>query len=304
MLETIREYAGEALTKRTSEAEELAQRHLHYFLELAETAEPELWAQHTDHGSRDSIPRKRTSELRSVTPSVARKRRLPSGLRVPSIRSGRSARGTAKRARGSNGRSPWVGAVPVRYRAKALVAAGRATSWQSDWPTAIPVLEEAIELSRELDDVQGVGRCLGFIGHARLYTGDSEGAAAALDEGVQLARSTGDRVSIARALYNAAWAAIEQRDFDRAREMFEEANRIARAEGMKPNLALGLMRLGYTEALAGDFERAASRLDESVVLFDELGRDDVDAGRSPLPRSSRASPREDRRGGVRFSGQA
>ena len=89
---------------------------------------------------------------------------------------------------------------------------------------------------------------------------------------MQLARSTGDPVSIARALYNAAWAAIEQRDFDRARDMFEEANRIARAEGMKPNLALGLMRLGYTEALAGNFERAASCLDESVVLFDELGK--------------------------------
>ena len=78
--------------------------------------------------------------------------------------------------------------------------------------------------------------------------------------------------SLARALYNAAWAAIEERDFDRAREMFEEAARIARAEGMKPNLALSLMRLGYSEALAGDFERAASRLNESVVLFDELGK--------------------------------
>ena len=41
---------------------------------------------------------------------------------------------------------------------------------------------------------------------------------------------------------------------------------------MKPNLALALMRLGYTEALAGNFERAASRLNESVVLFDELGK--------------------------------
>lgn len=41
---------------------------------------------------------------------------------------------------------------------------------------------------------------------------------------------------------------------------------------MKPNLALSLMRLGYSEALAGNFERAASRLNESIVLFDELGK--------------------------------
>jgi non-specific serine/threonine protein kinase len=104
-----------------------------------------------------------------------------------------------------------------------------------------------------------------------LYTGDNAGATAALNEGVELARSTGDRRSLARALYNGAWAAIEERDFDRAREMFEEAARLFRAERMKPGLALSLMRLGYSEALAGDFKEAASRLNESVVLFDELG---------------------------------
>ena len=46
MLETIREYAGARLAK-SSEAI-LAQQHVQHFLELAETAEPELWAQHTD----------------------------------------------------------------------------------------------------------------------------------------------------------------------------------------------------------------------------------------------------------------
>ena len=271
MLETIREYAGEALTKR-GKAEALAQRHLHYFLDLAETAEPELWAQHTDHW----LPRLDPEEanVRAALGHAIRGDEAEVAVRLAgSMYPFWEIRARHREARAWLERALALGrAVPPRYRAKALVAAGRATSWQSDWPTALPVLEEAIELSRELDDVQGVGRCLGFIGHARLYTGDTEGAAAALDEGVQLARSTGDPVSIARALYNAAWAAIEQRDFDRARDMFEEANRIARAEGMKPNLALGLMRLGYTEALAGNFERAASCLDESVILFDELGK--------------------------------
>jgi tetratricopeptide (TPR) repeat protein len=163
------------------------------------------------------------------------------------------------------------GAVAARYRAKALVAAGRATAWQFDWPAAITLLEEGAEICRELEDPEGVGRCLGFIAHARLFTGDSAGAAAALNEGLELARSTGDRRSLAKALYNAAFAGIEERDFDRAREMFEEAARIARAEGMKLSLALSLIHLGYTALLAGDFERSASRLNEGVDLFHELG---------------------------------
>jgi predicted ATPase len=270
MLETIREYAGERLAK-SGEAGNLAQHHVQHFLELAETAEPELWAQHTDVW----LPRLDPEEgnFRAALGSAIGRAEVEIAVRL----AGSLYPFWEIRARHAEART-WLnqalalgGAVAPSCRAKALVAAARATTWQSDWPTAIPLLEEAVALSRKLNDVEGVGRCLGFIGHACLYTGDSEGAAAAFNEGVELARSTGDRRSLARALYNAAWAAIEKRDFDRAREMFEEAAGIFRADGMKPNLALSLMRLGYSEALAGDFERAASRLDESIVLFDELG---------------------------------
>ena len=251
--------------------QKLAEGHAQHFLEVAETAEPELWAQHTDAW----LPRLDPEEanFRAGLGWAIRREEAEMAVRLAgSLYPFWEIRGRHGEACAwLNQALALVGVVPASCRAKALVAAGRATSWQSDWPTAIPVLEEAAELSRKLNDVEGVGRCLGFIGHARLYTGDSEGAAAALDEGVELARGTGDRRSLARALYNAAWAAIEDRDFDRAREMFEEAARIARAEGMKPSLALSLMRLGYSEALAGDFERAEGRLNESVVLFDELG---------------------------------
>jgi predicted ATPase len=270
MLETIREYASERLAK-SGEAGNLAQQHVQHFLELAETAEPELWAQHTDVW----LPRLDPEEgnFRAALGSAIGREEVEVAVRL----AGSLYPFWEIRARHAEART-WLnralalgGAVAPSCRAKAVVAAARATSWQSDWQTAIPLLEEAVALSWKLNDVEGVGRCLGFIGHARLYTGDSEGAAAALNEGVELARSTGDRRSLARALYNAAWAAIEKRDFDRAREMFEEAAGIARAEGMKPNLAMTLMRLGYSEALAGDFDQAASRLDESIVLFDELG---------------------------------
>ena len=270
MLETIREYAGGRLAK-SGEAGMLAQQHVQHFLELAETAEPELWAQHTDVWLPLLDPEE--ANFRAALGWVIRREEAEVAVRL----TGSLYPFWEIRARHGEARA-WLnqalaldGAVPPSCRAKALVAAARATSWQSEWPTAIPLLEEAAELSRKLNDVEGVGRCLGFIGHGRLYTGDNAGAAAALNEGVELARGTGDRRSLARALYNAAWAAIEKRDFDRAREMFEEAAGIARAESMKPNLALSLMRLGYSEALAGDFDQAASCLNEAVVLFDELG---------------------------------
>jgi predicted ATPase/class 3 adenylate cyclase len=269
MLETIREYA-EGLAKG-GEAERLAQRHVQHFLELAEAAEPELWSQQTDVW----LPRLDLEEanFRAALGWATRHEEAEIALRLAgSLYPFWEIRARHREARAWLGRALALdGAVPSSCRAKALVAAGRATSWQFDWPAAITLLEEAAELSRKLNDLEGVGRCLGFIGHARLFTGDSAGAATALNDGVALARGTGDRRSFARALYNAAFAANEERDFDRARRMFEEAAGIAQAEGMKLTLALSLIHLGYTATLAGDFELAASRLNEGVDLFDELG---------------------------------
>jgi predicted ATPase/class 3 adenylate cyclase len=271
MLETIREYANERLAERGDEAERLVQRHVQHFLELAETAEPELWAQRTDVW----LPRLDTEDANV---------RAALGWAIGRDEAEAAVRLAAAlypfweiRARHGEARAWLMRAlaldrpVSLDNRAKALIAAGRATTWQFDWSSAISLLEEAADLSRRLDDGAGVGRCLGFIGHMRLFTGDRAGAAATLGEGVVLARASGDRSALARALYNAAWVPIEERDFGRAREMFEDAAEIARAEGMKPNLALSLMRLGYSEALAGHFERAATLLNNAVALFDELG---------------------------------
>ena len=171
MLETIREYAGERLAK-SGEAEKLAAA-ARCGTSSSSRRRRSLSSGHSTPtcGSRGSTPRKRTSELRSARPIRREEAEVASGLPVRSIRSGKSVRGTAKRVRWLDRALALDGAVPPSCRAKALVAAGRATSWQSDWPTAIPVLEEAAELSRKLDDVEGVGRCLGFIGHARLYHG-------------------------------------------------------------------------------------------------------------------------------------
>jgi predicted ATPase len=270
MLETVREYAGERLAKG-GEAEELAQRHVRHFLALAETAEPELWAQQTGAWLARLDPEE--ANFRAALAWIIKRDDAEVAVRL----AGSLYPFWEIRARHGEARA-WLnrtlalgGAVPLSCRAKALVAAGRATSWQFDWPAAITLLEEGAELCRKLDDLEGVGRCLGFIAHARLFTGDSAGAAVALNEGVELARSTGDRRSLARALYNAAFAPIEERNFDRASDMFEEAAGIARAEGMKLSLALSLIHLGYTAVLAGDFERAASRLNEGVDLFDDLG---------------------------------
>jgi predicted ATPase/class 3 adenylate cyclase len=270
MLETIREYATERLV-RSGEADLVEGRHTQHFLELADHAEPVLWRQKTDAW----LPR---LEVEQANFRAALERALSNGENETAFRLGgalypfwelrarhREARVLLSRILAlDNGVSP-------RHRAKVLIAAGRATSWQFDWLASNALLEEAVAICRKLGDVDGIGRCLGFIGHARLFTGDHEGAATALEEGVELARRSGDARSLARALHNAAFAHVEQRDFVRAREMFGEAIRIARAEQMTVSVALATSQLGHATALAGDYEDAASYLRESAALFAELG---------------------------------
>ena len=270
MLESIGEYATEQLV-RSGEADLLARRHTQHFLELAEQAEPDLWRQKTDAW----LPR---FEVEQANFRAALERALSNEENETAFRLGgalypfwelRARHGEARVLLSrvlalDNGVSP-------RHRAKVLIAAGRATSWQFDWLTSNALLEEAVAICRKLGDVDGIGRCLGFIGHARLFTGDHQGAATALEEGVELARRSGDARSLARALYNAAFAHVERRDFVRAREMFGEAIRIARAEQMTVSVALATSQLGHATALAGDYEDAASYLRQSAAMFAELG---------------------------------
>jgi len=270
MLETIREYAGERL-EQTGEGVGLARRHARLFLELAERSEPALWAQRTG----DWLPRLDPEEANfraalewSIDDSAESAVRL-SGALYPYW----EIRARQKEARVWLSRSLRLSAdVPPELRAKALIAAGRVAGWDSDWLASSALLEEAVELCRALGDTAGVGRCLGFIGHVRLFQGDVAGAAEALDEGVELARKMEDQQGLARALGNAAWSAIEARDFARARRMWEEGAVISRALSMKPGEALCVAHIGYAEALAGNFDSARRHVRESLVLFEEIGQ--------------------------------
>ena len=270
MLESIRQYARECLAS-SGEAEALEHLHAHHFLELAEAAAPDLWAHHTDMW----LPRLDVEEanMRAALSWVIEREDAELAVQLAgALYPYWEIRAQHAEARVCLNRALELdGPVEPAFRAKALLAAGRANAWQFDWPTAVVLLEEAAELSRELGDLEAVGRCLGFIGHARLFTGDRAGAAAALNEAVQLAERTGDRSSLVRALYNAAFVAIEEHDFERARQMFGESARMARSDGMRLGLALATLHLGYTAALAGEFGLASTRLQEGVDILDDLG---------------------------------
>ena len=270
MLETIREYAAErAAASETAGA--VADRHGEYFLELVEQADLYVWRQ----ASQQWVLRfdAERPNIRSALEWALRRDDAELAYRLA------GALYPYWELRGQHGEARmWLTRVLDRdgdfspaLRLKVLTGIGRAACWQGDRARGVRSLEEAAALARELGDDEGVGRCLGFIGHYYVLTGDPAKGARVLNEGLELARRAGDARSLQRAIGNAALAALELRDFDKARAMYSESVELARSEGRSFALALQTAQLGYTEVLAGNFDAAETRLAEAGTLFAELG---------------------------------
>jgi predicted ATPase/tRNA A-37 threonylcarbamoyl transferase component Bud32 len=268
MLETIREHAAEQLDS-VGEAGELKLRYRRYFLALAEQLEPELWG-----GQDEAIVRleNENANLRAALGSARAEGDAETALRLAvaiyrfwEVRSRYGeARDWLSQALALDGGNP-------NLRAKALMGVGRAANLQCDWNEAIVALERSADSFRDLHDRVGISRCLGFLGHAYLFTGDTARAADVLEENLVIARQTADVQTIASALYNLAFAYIERSEFERARELFEGAGRIHNSLRNKYGLALETIMLGHVSTLAGDYERAATELRKGLNAAQEIG---------------------------------
>jgi predicted ATPase/class 3 adenylate cyclase len=270
MLETIREYAAErAAAAGTARA--LADRHGEFFLELVERAELYLWRQVTQQWLL-RFDAERPNIRSALEWALGRDDAEPAYRLAGALYPYWELRGQHGEAR------MWLtrvldrgGDVSPELRLKSLIALGRAACWQGERALGVRALEEAAAMARELGDDEGVGRCLGFIGHYYVLTGDPAKGAIVLNEGLELARRAGDARSLQRAIGNAALAAVELREFDKARAMYAESAELARCEERWIAAGLQTAQLGWVETLAGDFGAAETRLTEAGTLFAKVG---------------------------------
>jgi predicted ATPase/class 3 adenylate cyclase len=269
MLQTIREYAAEQLAAG-SEAQAVQQRFRRYVVALAEEAEPELW------GGQEEVwlarLERENANLRATLGSAIAEGDAESALRLAaSIIRFWEIRSRYSEAREWLSQALALDGGNAELRAKALMGVGRAARWQCNWSEAIEALEQSAAVFRDLHDLVGISRCLGFLGHARLFTGDTAKATDVLEENLATARETGNAGTIASALYNLAFAYIERRDFGRARELFEQAGRIFDSLDSKYGRAVVVIHIGYTALLAGDSDEATTRLTKGLNEAEEVG---------------------------------
>jgi non-specific serine/threonine protein kinase len=276
MLETIREYAEEALVA-SGEAEAVRRRHAEWFLALAERAEPEML------GERQVVWLDRLEaehdNLRAVLAWALEREETETGLRL----AGALLRLWRWHGHLGEGRG-WLerllatpGPVEPNTRTKALLALGVLVKMQQEFARAVPLFEEALAAFHQRGDVANVARTLLHLGETILGQGDRERARLRLEEALAAARRAGEGGYECLLLKTLGYIARLDGDYVRATALLEEALTISREIGFAFGIAEALAYLGETARDRGDDAGAADLLAQGLTAFRDLG-DLVGAG--------------------------
>jgi non-specific serine/threonine protein kinase len=271
MFETIREYALERL-EEAGEEEATRGAHAEYFLARAELAEPELTG--PNQGAWLDRLQAEHDDLRAALDWMVEKDDPDRGLRFGAalwrfwlsrghVKEGRRRLEALLSAPGVGGR---VGA-----RARALHGAGTLAHNDGDSLAARPLLEESLEICRELGDLGGIAAGLNNLAWVACELSDVPVARPLAEEALELNRKLGDTRGEAVALNNLAWAALYGGDCGEASELFAQSLAARKRAEDPRGIAFALSCLGMVKDLCGAYEEARGLLDEAGELAADVG---------------------------------
>ena len=310
LLETVRQYTRDELLE-SGEAESLRDRHLDWFLGLAEESEPELRGpDQVEWLDRLEVEH---DNLRAAIEWSLGREETEKGLRIAGslwwfwfVRSywGEGNEWLEKTTSGVKGGSATVRARALngagflalsqfdlgrvvelgeeilslaretgdkKVIAGSLRTSGFGTILQGDHGQGKALFEESLSLSREAGDKWEIAFSLFLLGNVASIQGEYGRVVELGEEGLSLFREVGDKWGIAQALGVLGEVAFNQGDYDRAKELFEESLTLSRELGSKGSIAGWLLYLGRVALIQGDYDRAKELFEESLTLFRELG---------------------------------
>jgi len=271
LLETIRAY-GAVRLEAAGEQAALRDAHTHFYLVLAERAEPQLtgpdqvgWFKRLDD-ERANLRLALEWALAHADTDVAL--RLAGALvlfwRVRChFGEGRELLEAAV--------APGAETTPM-LRAKALWGAGFMALMASDIDGAVPLLEASLAAFRELGEASGCARALLVLGNCNQMRGGGS-VMPLLQESAALAREAGDAWCLAHALGIAAFEHEFLGEWPAARVLFSECVEVARRAQDEQGLRFGLLGLGSMAHHQGDYRSAQTLLEEALAVSRELRED-------------------------------
>jgi non-specific serine/threonine protein kinase len=265
LLETIRQYAHERLLE-AGEAARVRDRHLAYFLALAEEAEPKLRGI-----ERPMFVAQLEEEHDNLR--AALEWSLSAGADEAPLRLGGAlARFWWLRSYYDEARR-WLdralAAAPARTaaRMKALHGAGWLAQHRRDSATARDLLDESLTIARELGDRWTEALVLHHLGRVAYYDGDPAAARALGEESLAIAEAVGDDWLIAWALHLLGLAAYIATDYPTARAYYARSLAIRREIGDQEGIAILQSLTGIVDLREGDLARAHTLIREGLPVL-------------------------------------
>jgi predicted ATPase/class 3 adenylate cyclase/DNA-binding NarL/FixJ family response regulator len=261
MLEILRQYAREKLLESGDE-ERTRDRHLEYYLQLAETAEPKFssaelipWFDRLE----TEIDNVRMALRRTVGKSgIEKQLRLASALRVFWYTRGHQSE-CLELLQGLLLRPEAAQRTPARV--KALTVLSEYYTRIRTYPLAKLAAEEALSIAEELRDKPLKALALDSLASVYALQGMTEEARPLVEQAIAAYREIGDLHSADDSLTWLGISALRTGDYALARTVFAEHVRTERAVGNKEQLAIALRMHGYAMFYHGDAGASAAFLD-------------------------------------------
>ena len=155
--------------------------------------------------------------------------------------------------------------------ANTLITLGDMETELANYDTAFELMNEALDIMRELNDIRGIARALWQLGGCAVRHGKYDQATQYFREALPYLRIIGDRGQTAIALSGLAEVAIRQGDFKQAAILEKESIAMRREIGEPWGIAVSLGNFAWISLLRGDLYQAVSLLHESLTLRQEIG---------------------------------
>ena len=275
LLETIRQYALNLL-RESDDENKLRDRHLQWYLELAEEAKLR-WRGPKQKELFDHLETEHDNLRAALEWS-----KLEAGLAETGLRLGGALwRFWEIRNHLREGRQHLTdlltlpdAQVRTAARAKALYGAAYLAMMQGtaeNFMTSDNLMKESLAIAYDLEEPQLIASGIYGLGILARYRGDNEHAVDQLERSLTLFRQLGDQVGTYISLYNLAESATDRGDYESAQALHEESLTLKRAQNDEWSIANSLMSLAALARLQGDHQQAVNLSQEGLTLFQKIG---------------------------------
>lgn len=280
LLETIRQYARDKLLE-SGEGEEVRNKHLHYFLELAETAEPNLegfgylqWATKLN-AEYDNL---RAALEWGMAKDMESALRLVGALPFFWMTQGYSSEGyrwaveVLQKAKSYTDQDNEIGDRLLNARAKALLSLSRLATDLGDNEVVCSTASASAALARKSGDKQILSFALASLASGKANLGYVDEAYKLSQESLTIAREGGNSPALGFSLVMMGeLTAIAIQDYESAIAYGEEAIAVSEAGGNRWGSAMTIFGLGFYARSVRDYDQARSRFRACLPVFLEFG---------------------------------